>query len=166
MQLKLTIVRLFHVPAHRVFDFTSDDNNFTTFTGYGPIPGIVKARYETAGPPRLGAIRRVEKTDGTEHREEITVFEPPGRHSSRITGLSFPFSWLVREGIDDWQFRAEGPALTVVERTFSFELTTPLVAPIAWLILHLLMKKAAHRDLENIRARLPKLPVAPDVNRS
>lgn len=156
MQLKLTIVRLFQMPAQRVFDFTSDDNNFTTFTGYGPIPGILKARYETAGPPRLGAIRRVEKTDGSEHREEITVFEPPVRHTSRITGLGAPFSWLVREGSDDWAFRAEGPALTVVERTFSFELTTPLIAPVAWLILHLFMKEAVRRDLNHILERLSR----------
>jgi hypothetical protein len=154
MQLKFTITRLFQVPARRVFDFTNDDNNFTCFTGYGPIPGITRARYETPGPPRLGAIRRIEKTDGTEHREEITVFEAPVRHTSRITGLTPPFSWLVREAADDWRFRAEGSALTVVERTFVFELTTPLVAPIAWLILHLFMKEAIRRDMTAIDDRL------------
>jgi Polyketide cyclase / dehydrase and lipid transport len=155
--VKFTITRLFHAPAQRVFDFTNDDNNFTSFTGYGPIPGITRARYETPGPPRLGAIRRIEKTDGTEHREEITLFQPPTRHTSRITGLTPPFSWLVREASDDWIFRAEGKALTVVERTFSFELTTPLAAPVAWLILQLFMKKAIARDMNHINERLSPL---------
>jgi Polyketide cyclase / dehydrase and lipid transport len=154
MHVNFTITRLFQVPAGRVFDFTNDANHFTTFTGYGPIPGIGKARYITPGSPRLGSVRRVLKTDDTEHVEEITCFERPTRHTSRITELAPPFSWLVKEGSDDWKFRAEGPALTIIERTFSFELTTPIVRPLAWLVLHLWMKKAVMRDLDNIMNRL------------
>lgn len=153
MHVKFTITRLFQVPAGRVFDFTNDAANFTTFSGYGLIPAIAKARYVTPGSPRLGSVRRVLKTDDTEHVEEITVFERPTRHTSKITELAPPFSWLVREGIDDWTFRSEGPSLTVVDRTFAFELTTPLLAPIAWLLLQL-MKKAVRRDLDNIMSRL------------
>lgn len=152
MHVKFTITRLFQVPARRVFDFTNDAANFTSFTGYGPIPGITKARYVTPGPPRLGSIRRILKTDGTEHVEEITAFDPPLRHTSRITELAPPFSWLVREGIDDWQFRPEG-SLTVVDRTVAFELSSPLAAPLAWLILHLFMKKAVKIDMDNIIAK-------------
>ena len=73
MRVQFTITRLFQVAAPRLFDFTNDDVNFTTFTGYGPIPGITQARYQTPGPPRLGALRRVLKTDGTEHVEEIVA---------------------------------------------------------------------------------------------
>lgn len=154
MHVKFTITRLFQLPAGHVFDFTNDAANFTTFSGYGPIPGVVKARYVTPGSPRLGSVRRILKSDDTEHVEEITAFDRPTRHTSRLTELAPPFSWLVREGEDDWRFRAEGPSLTVVDRTFSFELTTPAVAVIAWLILHLFMKKAVQRDLDNIMSRL------------
>lgn len=152
MHVKFTITRLFHVPAQRLFDFTNDAANFISFAGYGPIPGILHARYETPGPPRLGSIRRIQKTDGTEHVEEITVFERPSRHVSRITGFEAPFSWLVREGSDDWTFQGSG-GLTVVERTFTFELTTVFVAPVAWVLMHF-MKEAVRRDLTNIMAKV------------
>lgn len=139
----------FDVARDSLFDFTNDAANFTSFVGFGPVPGIRKASYETAGPPRLGSTRRILKTDGTEHIEEITVFERPSRHTSRITALSPPFSWLVRSGQDDWKFVADGSG-TVVERTFTFTLTYPLAALVAFPLLHLFMRMAVRRDLRNL----------------
>jgi hypothetical protein len=138
------------VEPEAAFDFTNRAENFRSFTGFGPIPGIREASYVTPGEPRLGSLRRIVKTDGTEHSEEITVFEPPARHTSRIRGLGPPFSWLVREGEDDWVFTPERGG-TRVDRTFVFTLTSPLAAPVAQLVLHTLMRAAIRRDLANIQ---------------
>lgn len=153
MKLHFTLRHPFSADPERLFDFTNDARNFVSFDGFGPIPGIAGASYETPGEPRLGSRRRILKTDGTEHFEEIVLFERPARHTSRITGVSPPFSWLVRWGEDDWRFHRAGLG-TLVERTFRFELTSPLAALIAAPLLHVFMRGAARRDLRNIASRI------------
>jgi ribosome-associated toxin RatA of RatAB toxin-antitoxin module len=147
--LSFTTTHLFRVTPERLFDFTNDAPNFVSFVGFGPIPGIRKATYETVGEPRIGSKRRITKTDGTEHFEELVVFDRPRRHVSRITGLSPPFSWLVRYGEDDWKFMPSNSG-TLIERTFAFELTNPLAALPAFPLLHLFMRFAVIRDLRNV----------------
>ena len=156
MRLAISTAREFDRPADVVFDFTNDAANFTTFAGFGPIPGIRTATYETAGEPAAGSRRRMIKTDGTEHIEEIVRLERPSRHVSKITALSPPFSWLVKSGEDDWRFIASDKG-TIVERTFAFELTTPIAAVVAWPLLQLFMRPAVKRDLRNIERRLADL---------
>ena len=156
MRLAINTAREIPRPAGVVFDFTNDAANFATFAGFGPIPGIRSAAYETPGEPAVGSRRRMIKTDGTEHIEEIIAMERPSRHVSRITALSPPFSWLVRSGEDDWKFIATETG-TIVERTFSFELTTPVAAIVALPLLHLFMRPAVERDLRNIARRLADL---------
>jgi len=149
MKVSFTVRHFFPVDRERLFDFTNNASNFVSFVGFGPVPGIRQASYETPGQPRLGSRRRILKTDGTEHLEEIVAFDPPLRHVSRVTGLSPPFSWLVLSGEDDWKFE-ESSGGTVVERTFAFELTSPLAAMAAFPLLHLFMRPAVRRDFRNI----------------
>ena len=149
MKVGFTVRHFFPVDRERLFAFTNDAENFVSFVGFRPVPGIRQATYETPGPPRLGSRRRILKTDGTEHVEEIVGFDAPSRHVSRITGLSPPFSWLVLSGEDDWKFE-ESAAGTVVERTFAFELTSIFAALLAFPLLHLCMRAAVRRDLRNI----------------
>lgn len=134
MKLSLTSHRSYSADRVAVFDFTNA--NFGTFVGFGIVPGIRDARYETEGEPGLGSRRRITKTDGTEHIEEIVVFERPALHVSRIAGLSPPLSWLVREAEDGWRFTAVATG-TRVDRTFTFELTSALWFPFAFPLMHL-----------------------------
>ncbi|HXE71430.1 MAG TPA: SRPBCC family protein [Candidatus Nitrosotenuis sp.] len=124
----------------------------TSFEGYGPIPGILWARWRDEGGPRLGAVRDVGKTDGTVHVEEMVVFDLPTRHSARITGLKPPLSLLVREIYDDFVLRPDRDG-TRLERTFSTCLTSRLVLPLA-LALKPLLRRALRRDLRNIKGRM------------
>lgn len=135
----------------RVFDHTNDAASMTSFVGYGPIPGIREARYLTAGPPALGSKRTVLKTDGTSHLEEITVFERPARHVTRITGLSGLFRVIVRGLQDVWEFR-ESAAGTLIVRSFVVDARAPAL-PLA-LVLVPLLRKAVQRDLRNTKAAL------------
>ena len=157
MKIGFTARASFDTTPARLFDFTNDAANFTSFAGFGIVPGIKEAVYVTTGPPARGARRRILKTDGTLHIEEITAFETAVRHCSRITDLTPPFSWLVKFGEDDWRFSSAG-GRTLVDRAFSFELTTPLAALIALPLLHVFMRVAVRRDLRNIAARLSGSP--------
>lgn len=149
MRLEFTERHWFPVDRERLFDFTNDADNFVSFVGFGPIPGIRTATYETPGEPRVGSKRRIVETNGAEHLEEIVELQRPSRHNSRITGLAPPFSWLVRYAEDDWRF-APARSGTALERTFTFELTSPLAAVIGFPLLHLFMRPAVRRDLHNI----------------
>lgn len=157
MKIELPLRSFVAASPERSFDFTNDAANLVSFVGYGPIPGIREAVYETPGEPTLGSRRRVSNTDGTEHAEEIVAFERPSRHTTRITGIAPPFAWLVRYGEDEWRF-TERDRGTEIDRTFTFELTTPLAAPVAWLILHTLMRAAVRRDLANVARALESAP--------
>ena len=97
------------------------------------------------------------KTDATEHLEEIVAFDRPRLHSSRITQLSPPLGWLVREAEDTWRFVSDNGG-TRVERTFSFELTSPIWSVLAAPLMHAFLRVAVRRDLENIGRTLSLSP--------
>ncbi|MEX2153808.1 MAG: SRPBCC family protein [Gemmatimonadaceae bacterium] len=149
MKIKFAAHEFLLVDATTAFDFTNDARNFVSFVGFGIVPGIREARYETPGAPRLGSRRRITKTDGTDHLEEITAFEKPTLHVSRISGLTAPLSWLVRSAEDAWRFSPASSG-TRIDRVFAFELTSPLVAPIAFPLMHIFMRIAIRRDLRNV----------------
>lgn len=155
MRLSLTLSRSYPVAPETVFDFTNEASNFTSFVGFGIVPGIREASYETDGGPRLGSRRRVVKTDGTEHLEEIIAFERPWLHVSRIVGLAPPLGWIVQEAEDAWRFAGDNTE-TRVRRTFSFALRSPLWSAVAFPLMHVFLRVAISRDLRNIAAALPR----------
>jgi hypothetical protein len=121
----------------RAFDLAVADETFPrTLRGYGPIPGL--ARVETVGgAPVAGATRRVSMTDDSVIVEELLEHERPRRHRYRwLEPPAPPFSLLVRSAEGDWKFSPAG-AGTSIEWTYRFELTSPLVlplaAPVVWL---------------------------------
>lgn len=61
-----------------------DVANWTTFRGYGPIPGIRHAEIECAAPAVVGSRIRVENTDGSTHVEEIVDWQPDRRVELRM----------------------------------------------------------------------------------
>jgi hypothetical protein len=50
--------------------------NWTDFKGYGVLPGIKAAEFETRTPGVVGTRIRVTNTDGSSHVEEIVEWEP------------------------------------------------------------------------------------------
>jgi hypothetical protein len=70
-------------------------------------------------------------TDGSVVREEVLAWERPSRHRYRwLDPPAFPFSLLVRSGEGDWRF-APADGGTRIEWVYTFELTSPLVSPLA-----------------------------------
>ena len=128
MDVSLAATRHFRAPPEAVFALSSDPGRFpAVFPGYGPIPAIRKITMHA--PPAVGATRTLENSDGSRPHERITAFDPPTRHAYVLTGLSPPFSWLVRAGHADWTFTPRDAGTDVAWR-YRFELTNPL----AWLV--------------------------------
>ncbi|MEO8673268.1 MAG: SRPBCC family protein [Tahibacter sp.] len=134
--------------AQAAFDFALDTAQFpATFTGYGPIPSIRSIVVE--GPLMPGAVRRVSNSDGSVLTERVETVARPERHSYTLEGFRVPFSWLVRQGTADWTFEETG-VITRVRWTYAFRLTSPLVMPLAMVLLRLFMTRAMQRCLENM----------------
>ncbi|MGE0432467.1 MAG: SRPBCC family protein [Planctomycetota bacterium] len=146
------------VDPQRTFAFIVDLSTWSSFPGYGPLPGIVRASIDgdvrdAGSPVALGSRIRVENTDRSVHHEVITAFEP-GRllHISMEPGP--PASYLMRN-IDE---RVEMSPLpdggTSLRRTFTVTARSWLTAPIAWLICKLLLQRAVRRHNRIVERRL------------
>jgi len=119
-------------PPEAVFDAATDPTRLSgIMKKSGPIPGVISVDMEHGAKPAAGATRAVKMSDGSTMREEITVQERPRAYRYRwLNPPAAPFSLMVRGAESDWTFRPAG-AGTAVDWTYTFELTTPLVYPLA-----------------------------------
>jgi hypothetical protein len=132
--MKLSVQAAVEVPrsAEEVFDFATSCEGFPRFIHpLGPIPGIARAEMLGAAAPKPGAQRRIHMTDGSVVDEEVLAYDRPLRHRYRwLEPPAFPFSLIVRRGEGDWHFSRTGGG-TRVEWDYHFDLTSPLVWPLA-----------------------------------
>lgn len=139
-------------PVDAVFDFATDPASFSRFMkARAPIPAVTGVTVDGDGVSRTGATRRVAMSDGSTMGEEILALEHPRRHAYRwLNAPKLPFSLLVRTARADWTFAAENGG-TRIDWVYSFELTTPFVAPLAVLTLKLFQRwmDAALRGIES-----------------
>ncbi|MGQ0800180.1 MAG: SRPBCC family protein [Pseudomarimonas sp.] len=145
MHVDLIAKHSFQSAPEAVFALGLDPLRFpAAFRGFGPIPSIRSMTLHA--PPAVGSTRELENSDGSRPQERITALEPPHRHAYTLSGLSAPFSWLVRAGHADWSFTAVAQG-TAVEWRYRFELTSPLAWPLASPLLNLFMTAAMRRCL-------------------
>lgn len=140
-------------PVDIVWAHFVDAANLTDFAGYGPIPGIARASVDGEG---VGMRRAITNTDGSSHREEVIVYEPPRRIVDRIDGFDSPVRLLAREITDELRFEPRGDATELV-RTFTVELRSVLAWPLAR-VMRLFMSRAIARHHANAKARIESSP--------
>jgi carbon monoxide dehydrogenase subunit G len=136
----------------RVFDYLSAPDVFTrVLRSLGPIPGVTSSEL-LGGATALasGVRRRVHLTDGTSLEEHVIDHDRPGRQSYRWGHPpKGPFGMLIRGAEADWRFAAHGSGTRVVW-DYDFELTSPLIAPLAMLVLAL-FKRWMQRGLVEVQ---------------
>jgi hypothetical protein len=148
MQVHCHAERNFPCPSHRVFDLIVDPVRFPlAFRGFGLIPAIRSISLN--GSLAVGEHRRIHNADGTTLIDQITALDSPSLHTYILGGFKPPFSWLVTRGDARWTVCASGP-LTQVRWDYAFTLTSPLVWPLAAVLLQLFMARAMQRCLENM----------------
>lgn len=118
------------------------------FTGYGPLPGIRSAVFESRTPDVMGTWIRVVNTDGSSHVEEIVEWDPERRLRLDLKEFSPPLSRLADHFEEVWEFTpaAEGTDLV---RTFAMYAKSWLSRPVLWLI-SLLLRRAIARHLRQL----------------
>lgn len=138
-------------PVDPVFAFATTPSNFATFMKpRPPIPGVSAVVVEGDGETRVGARRRVAMSDGSAMGEEVLGHERSKRHAYKwLNPPKAPFSLLVRGASAEWIFAPEDGG-TRIDWTYTFELTTPLVYPLATVTLKLFQRwmAAALRGIE------------------
>lgn len=119
------------------------------FRGYGPIPGIKSAVFETRTPNVVGSRIRVTNLDGSTHVEEIVVWQPDRRLQLQMGNFSKPLSRLASAFVETWEFERVGNE-TKVARSFELNAKSMLTKPVLWLI-SFFLKRAIARHLTEIK---------------
>lgn len=155
MQLSFHETHLFSQTPETVWPVLTDIEGMTSFAGYGPIPGIARARWAEGDTCcRQGAVREVENRDGSRHREDVVALRAPELLEDRIYGFTSPLRLFVREVRDRFELQAV-PSGTALRRTFTLELLSPLGLPLAALMLPFL-KRALRRHHAGLATRLDR----------
>jgi hypothetical protein len=131
------------VGAQTIFDGILDLQNWPSFKGYGPLPGIRKAEYGFKTTNVVGTIIQVENTDGSQHTETIQEWVPEKSIMIELGNFSAPLSHLATHFTEKWSFLpAEKPQ--IMRREFILHAKSRLTLPFLWII-SILMKRAVDR---------------------
>ncbi len=126
-----------------------DLSKWPSFQGYGPLPGIKSAEFESRTPDIIGSRIRVTNKDGSSHVEEIVAWEPERRLVLRLGDFSKPLSSFATHFIETWAFERAGNE-TKVTRTFEVNPKSLLAQSFLWLI-SLFLKRAIARHLREMK---------------
>lgn len=133
----------------RAFACVADPARWSSFVGFGPVPGIARGE-PSEFPQRVGTRIRLENRDGSRFEETVTAYEPGRRYTVRVH-VDAPGSWFLR-GVDetfDFEPAASGTRLV---RTLRIEPRAFWAIPLAFLFAHALLKIAVRRHDRNIAA--------------
>jgi len=159
VQLAVVVSTEVDAAPERAFDFAAANEVFPrVLHAYGPIPGIASIEMLDGARLAIGSRRRVLMTDGSEILEEVLAYDRPERHRYRwMNPPKPPFSLLVSRGEGDWIFRPSGSG-TRIEWTYTFDLTSPLAALPAKLVLGI-FRRWMQRGLDEIARLLREEPL-------
>ncbi|MDX1664948.1 MAG: SRPBCC family protein [Candidatus Promineifilaceae bacterium] len=129
----------------------ADTDSWSTFDGYGPLPGIERAEYETRTPEMAGSRIRVYNADGSNHVEAIEEWAPGERIVIRLGEFQAPLSRIASHFVEHWRFEECGApdGGTLVSRRFEMIPHSPLMLPALWLISRL-MRGAVDRHMQRL----------------
>ncbi len=135
-------------PAAEICAAIADVARWSEFKGYGLLPGIDSAEYAQRTDDMVGSQVRVRNTDGSEHVEEISVWDDSQRIVMKLHSFTPPLRRLATHFTEEWVFVAQTNG-TLVTRKFQMFPTQPLARPVLWLI-SLLFRQAVRRHLADM----------------
>lgn len=151
-----TCRQLIHASGVEICAGIADTTRWSEFSGYGPLPGIESASYETCPDDMLGARIRVRNRDGSEHIESIYRWQPGVAVAMKLHEFTPPLSRLATHFTEEWSLQAQGQA-TLVTRRFQMFPVSAAARPLLWLI-SLLFRRAIDHHLAYMAAQSSTLP--------
>lgn len=134
-----------------IADQILDVTKWPEFRGWGPIPGIKSAEFETRTSNVVGTRIRVTNLDGSTHVEGIVDWQPDRRLQLEMRNFSKPLSRLATRFVETWEFEPIGNG-TKVARSFELNAKSMLTKPVLWFI-SFFLKRAIARHLQDIKGK-------------
>jgi hypothetical protein len=123
-----------------------DVDNWSSFVGYGPIPGIARATMNAPERSIIGRKICVENTDGSKHVETIISYVPQECLVMRIAEFSPPLQNLATHFIERWNFSGSHPQYHIVRRFELYPKSKWMALPLWMISLILKVAVARHTD--------------------
>ncbi len=127
------------LPPEQICKAFFDADSWSSFVGYGPLPGVKRAVKEAPHDAKVGTIFYVENTDGSTHKETVEAYDPGKRIAIRMDCFSPPLRSMATHFTECWEF-AESDAGCQLIRTFELHPTNKLSTVPLWIISRLLKK--------------------------
>ena len=143
--MRLSCTARFTKSPSEIADSILDLAEWSSFRGWGPLPGIRSAEFLERMPGVVGTRIGVTNTDGSRHVEEIVEWDVGRRLGLRLCEFPRPLSLLAERFDETWEF-LESDEGSRVERTIEIvprNVLGRLVLPIiGWML-----KKAIRRHI-------------------
>jgi hypothetical protein len=129
------------------------------FTGYGPLPSVIRTRDQTGSWDAAGRSRTVEFSDGSSARESLTGYEYPNRFTYRIDRFTGVLRFLATEALGEWTFeRVPGSHSTKVRWSYEFVSRAKILQPLVGLFTQKLWRGYMSNALSLSKAQVEALP--------
>lgn len=152
----VTVQTELEISRQQLFEEILRLENWPSFKGYGPIPGVRQATFIQRSENEVGTRIRVENEDGSVHVEEIIEWQPFDSIRMRLDEFSPPLSRLASHFIETWQFETvEGKE--VVKRGMALYGNSTVTKPTLWLIGRFLKNAVLNHTLALGRGDTPDL---------
>jgi hypothetical protein len=142
---RLSLTASFPQSPSGIADTILDLAQWTSFCGWGPLPGIRSAEFEVRTPEVVGTRIACVNTDGSTHVEEVVEWDVGRRLHLRLCEFKKPLSLLASRFDEYWIFHEceEGSRADRVIEIVPRNLVGRLVLPIiGWML-----KKAIRRHI-------------------
>jgi hypothetical protein len=142
--ITFSLSRLLPYPAQAICAQVANVATWSTFKGYGMMPGIQNAEYETQTPGMVGSRIRVRNTDGSTHTEEIYRWVEGKEMAMKFCDFVPPLSQIATHFTEEWRLEPQGDG-TLVTRNFQMFPRSALTRPSLWLISQLFRRAIFHQ---------------------
>jgi hypothetical protein len=137
--ITFTITANSSISPEQICEGIFDVDQWVSFVGYGPLPGIRKVTKESPLTTPVGTIFYVENTDGSKHKETVQSFNPGKQIIMRMDDFSQPLCSLVTHFVERWDFADTHPDCRIT-RIFELYPKNIFASVPVWLISRLLKK--------------------------
>ena len=127
--IEFEVKKIIKSPAKEISKKALDVTTWSSFEGYGILPGIERAEFEKRTKKIIGSRIRVQNSDGTEHFEEVLEWVPGKKIVMKIHEFPTTLSYLTTHFIEEWNFEKSGKNETLVTRKFQLYPTSFLTRP-------------------------------------
>lgn len=142
--VKISVTATLSTSSQAIFSAILETENWQSFQGFGPLPGIRRAQFIERTEETVGSRIEVVNNDGSSHIETVTRWQPDELIEMQLGEFSPPLSKLATHFTERWHMED-----SKVTRTMKLYPRSIFALPILWFI-SLFLKKALQTHTQAI----------------